>query len=842
MRFMILGVALLVSISGQTLAASFQGDQPTMDGPRLPFSFVENQGQWPDDVQFQVRAQGMLVRIQEDGIVLRLRSGTQDGPQYSLVKMSFGGGGDGSNAIGEREQTGRYHFLLGSDRESWRTEVRGFDSVVYRDLYPGIDLRLREQDGLLEYDILLTPGASLEPMSLRVEGIDELSLDEVGALVMKTEAGTLHQKLPKTWQVGADGATTPVECRYRILGEHQFGFVIPCRDPTLSTVIDPSLEWSTFFGGSGTNDRLYSVVVDDQGLVTVGGQTNTASGFWTQDAFDSSYNGGYSDAFLAQFDPSQSGAAQLLWCTYLGGELSDGTNRVRVSPDGTVTALGFTDSTQFPTMNPYQPAFAGGVDDRWLAQLDPAQVGANQLLWSTYLGGDGDEDGAGLHVAAAGIVTASGTTDSTNFPTTSGSYSTGPIGGRDAWVARLDPSQAPADQLLYGTYVGGSLYDQPNGMEVDAAGVVTLAGWTASAGTFPLVAGSYDISYNGGTHDGFLLRLDPSLAAANQVVYGTYLGGSDEDGINGLGVDANGVFTVTGSVKSSDFPTTSGAFDTSFNGPNGSYDAFVTQISPDLLGANDLRYSTFLGGRDDLDYGYQLVVDSTGGVTVSGYTYSDDFPTTAYAWDRKLDFYDVFVSRLSMNSQGKRDLVCSTYLGGTGTDVPWEVTVDSHNLPIVVGRTGSGDYPITTGAFQNTKGVSLDGFLTKLKMVSWSNYGTGWPGTSGQVPALTSSHYPVLGRPLTIDAENSWGVNTIGFLFVGFDPASVPVKRGGTILVDPYLTLMFPVPAAGLSLPWTILNDPTLCDLDIYLQLLQSDPGAVGKISMTEGLHLILGG
>lgn len=266
-----------------------------------------------------------------------------------------------------------------------------------------------------------------------------------------------------------------------------------------------------------------------------------------------------------------------------------------------------------------------------MTKLDTA--GAN-LAYSTYLGGTSTDLGTGIAIDGAGRAYVTGLTFSIDFPTTAGAYDTSRDGFYDAFVTKLDAAGA---NLAYSTYVGGNNSDYSQDIAVDTSGSAYVTGYTEST-NFPTTSGAYDSSWNGGGLDVFVTKLN---VAGSNLAYSTYLGGNDGDLAQGIAVDVTGSAYVAGHTFSSDFPTTAGAYDTSWNN---SGDAFVTKFSPT---GSFLAQSTFLGGTN-LDVGVGIAVDVNGDAYVVGYTSSIDFPTTIGAYDTTLNgFTDAFVTKLA---------------------------------------------------------------------------------------------------------------------------------------------------------------------------------------------------
>jgi hypothetical protein len=336
------------------------------------------------------------------------------------------------------------------------------------------------------------------------------------------------------------------------------------------------------------------------------------------------------------------------------------------------------------------------VEDAFVTKLDAA---GSTLLYSTYLGGTGLDNGFGIAVDYTGSAHVTGYTESTDFPTTPVAFDTTFNGGlQDAFLTKLDAS---GSALLDSTYLGGSDDDAGQGIAVDVVRGAYVTGFTRST-DFPTTPGAFDTTYSGGQLDAFVTKLSPIQSAP---VYSTYLGGSDFDAGYNIAVDGAESAYVTGETDSTDFPTTPGAFDTTADVPP---DAFVTKL--DAVGSAVL-YSTYLGGADG-DLGFGVAVDAGGSAYVTGVTTSTDFPTTPGAFDTSANGdLDAFVTKLDAVGSA---LLYSTYLGGANAEQGYGVAVDGAESAYVSGGTASTDFPTTPGAFDQTYNGASDAFVTKL--------------------------------------------------------------------------------------------------------------------------------
>jgi hypothetical protein len=314
-------------------------------------------------------------------------------------------------------------------------------------------------------------------------------------------------------------------------------------------------------------------------------------------------------------------------------------------------------------------------------------------IYSTYLGGSGEDKGYGITIDSEGYSYVTGYTVSTNFPTKN-PYQGIKKDSIDAFVTKLSPTDGCP---VYSTYFGGSGYDYGYGIAVDSNKSAYVTGLTKSP-DFP-TKNPYQGTINGDYVDVFVTKLSP---AGNTLEYSTYLGGSRDEFGWGIAVDINGSAYVTGSTGSTNFPTKN-----PYQGiKKDSIDAFVTKLSP---GGNTLEYSTYLGGSRS-DSGSGIAVDSNGNAYVTGHTESTNFPTKNPYQGIKKDSIDAFVTKLS---PGGSTLCYSTYLGGNGNDYGYGIAVDINGSAYVTGGTRSTDFP-TKNPYQETLNGRGDVFVTKL--------------------------------------------------------------------------------------------------------------------------------
>jgi hypothetical protein len=322
------------------------------------------------------------------------------------------------------------------------------------------------------------------------------------------------------------------------------------------------------------------------------------------------------------------------------------------------------------------------------------------LAYSTLLGGGADERGHGIAVNGSGQAHIAGHTKSANFPATAGVFAGGFGGGEDAFVVKLAES---GQDLEYATFLGGSQQDIGQDIAVDGFDNAHVIGGTWSA-DFPFTPGAFDTTHNG-QEDVFVVKLDP---VGRRLSYSTFLGGSAFEKGFAIAVDNSGHARVTGYTRSTDFPITPGAFDTSHGG---SWDIFVSRLSP---AGDSLLYSTYLGGRS-YEKGFALAVDDSGRTYLTGYTWSGDFPVTAGSFDgRHNGAEDVYVAQLNRDGTA---LLYATYLGGSAYDESQGIFVDDFGSVYVTGTTWSVDFPVTAEAFKKRHGrKNPDVFVARLSL------------------------------------------------------------------------------------------------------------------------------
>ena len=684
-------------VSGRPAGSVSQARFARTSGTRgLPLHFEANVGQTDSDVEFLARGSGHLIFLARGEAVFTFRSVRSDGrtrettapaDHWSAVtdaavpsfRMKLLGANADPQGVGQARLGGQINYFRGKNEKAWRTGVPAYDKVMYREVYPGIDLVYYGNSGRLEYDFVVAPGSNPGAIALSFEGADSTRLDGDGNLVLSTGYGSVRFEKPLMYQE-SNGSRQSVTGRYLQRGEHLVGFEVDQYDAALPLVIDPVLSYSTYLGGNDY-DAASDIAVDATGAAYVTGVT-VSPDFPLGSPGDPDSNG---DTFVAKLTPD---GTTLAYLTYIGGSDGDLGGGIVVDASGAAYLAGWTYSPDFPTTTAaFQPAIRGD-DDAFIVKMAPDGT----IVYATYLGGDGDEGGTpDIAVDTAGAAYVIGQTSSSHFPTRS-PLQPAHAGEGDAFVAKLSPDGA---SLVYATYLGGSEPDNPLAIVVDASGSAYITGITESP-DFPTER-PLQPTY-AGDGDVFVAKL---AADGTALTYATYLGGSLTEFGADIAVDAVGSAYVTGGTGSPDFPMRT----TLQAQLAGSSDAFVAKLN--AVGA-ELVYATYLGGSGP-DRGTGIAVDSDGSAVVAG-EFGGDFLLVHPTQPARGGSQEIFVTRLTPDGAA---IVYSAGLGGAAFDDGASVALDRAGAAFVTGTTFSLDWP-TFHAMQPAAGSIGDAFVVKL--------------------------------------------------------------------------------------------------------------------------------
>ncbi len=659
----------------------------------LPIYFEINEGQASEEVLFLANGNRAALYLLNQQAVFELR-GTPDSPMRSMVQMRLIGANPVPEIAGEQELTGKSNYLTGSNPHHWRTDIPHYARVRYRNVYPGVDLVFYGNQGMIEYDFVLSPGADPDQVRLQFSGAERPALDAAGNLILHSPAGDLVQRAPDIYQE-VSGSRREIAGGYSLERDGSLRFRVESYDARHSLVLDPVIEFSRYFGGN-REEEILSVATDADGNIYIGGESSSPDLEVSESSLPypaSVFNTeGNTLAFVAKLDPT---GTRLHYLTYLGGSKTSVGHNLKVDSAGSAYVGGRTEAEDFPLRDPIQPRYGGGSDDGFLSKLTPD---GSALVYSTYIGGSEYDQVRALALDGDGNAYVTGITESANFPTSNpiqASYA----GKQDTFVAKVS---ADGSALVYSTYAGGSENEVGHAITVDPGGNAYITGLSNSP-DFPTTQDAVQPGYAGGEGDDtIVVKIN---ADGSEFLYSTFLGGTKDDESRAVAVDADGNAVITGYTQSDDFPTAN-ALQENFGGA--SHDIFVAQLNSRGAG---LRFSTYLGGTGS-DYGRGLALDPSGNIWLTGYTDSTDFPTREPLQGRYSGgAADVVIVKLSPLAD---QLLYSTFLGGTAYERGRGITVDTEGNILVSGRTESPDFPVSRQPSQTFGGGSSDAFLVKF--------------------------------------------------------------------------------------------------------------------------------
>src|SRR5262245_3559506 len=498
----------------------------------MPVAFVANRGQTDPRVRYYAVGHRFAIFATRHELMLSLSK--DDPARHLALALRFRHANPHASLTAAGRQSGTVNYLAGRHTSARQVGLSRYGAIVYRNLWPRIDLRLHERAGVLKYAFHVRPGGRVSDIRLAYAGARRLGLAPGGAMRIRTALGTLHDSRPLTYQRIA-GARVPVSSRFRLESRGtRFGFHVGPHRTGHPLVIDPGVQFSTFLGGN-SNEIGAGIAVDSSGNSYVGGTTQSPDFPTTTGAFRrTGAASNFADAFVTKLNAAGSA---LVYSTFVGGSNMDFGNGIAVDASGNAYVTGTTKSTNFPTtanafdrtLNTPGNCPRCGVDntDGFVFKLNAS---GSQLAYSTYLGGGSDLDSTrGITVDGAGSAYVVGETPSNDFPTTAGAFRRTPAGQIDMFVTKLNPA---GSALAYSTYLGGTQVDNGQSIAVDSAGNAYAIGSSSSA-DFPTTAGAFDQTANGG-FDGTVTKLNPTGSA---LVYSTYLGGQASDGASDVAVN-----------------------------------------------------------------------------------------------------------------------------------------------------------------------------------------------------------------------------------------------------------------------------------------------------------------
>lgn len=729
------------SNSASTAPRSSSSNSGSVDNQRvvtalanIPLAFEANIGQVPDHVKFVARQGLHSVFLESDKIRWTLPASKTNiststaktstsqpaAPTPSInVGMHFAGAQQGVELEAQNKLGWETNYFIGKDSSQWKTGVQNFAKVTYKQVYPGIDVAFYGSGKQLEYDLILAPGAKTDAIRLGFSGVDHLAISAEGDLVLTTGTTEMRQMKPVIYQE-KNGVKEAIEGKYVLLENQQVAFQVANYDHAKALVIDPVIVYSTFYGHVGF-DTPRSIVIDTDGLAVIAGEVG--QGYPSDFGYVNNNN---RNAFVAKLNADGSG---LIYSSVLSGTAFEEANKVILDSQSNPILVGRTLSSDFPTTaNAYQTTLKG-LSDTFVAKLSSD---GRTLLFSTLLGGASSEGGYTLALDNDGGIYVGGHTGSFDFPLVSPIQS-GPYQFSPMFISKLS---GDGSSLQFSTYFGlcaGLKQSEVRDMAVDPSGNLYVVG-ISECPTFPTLNPAQN--YSGG-YDVVLLK----LRSDHTLVYSTFLGGTADEDTLSMALDNNGEVIVGGLTKSTNFPVTANAVQSTFGGggDRGIGDAFFAKLSAD---GSRFVYATYFGGNN-YDFVWKAAIDKGHNAYFVGYTTSTNFPLLDSIKTIKEGTTDAFVVMIGPNGS---PVYYSTMFGGNRDDAAYAVAVSNAGEVFVAGTTDSLNFPVTPTAFDKLN--SQDAFVVKLSKMELAPF-----AISGADQSISE------GEPVTLDGSQSYDPN-----------------------------------------------------------------------------------
>ena len=735
--FFILFSSLAVPLTGVEAKSDSARDIHIKKISGLQIPFIENQGQIKDkSVRFYADTFAGTVFVTDKGEVvhniIKTRGNRQDSEMKPMIPIRESlVGPDPLEIKGSKESQTKVNYFIGN-KDNWKTDIKTWQEVSLGEIYKGIDLILKANRNNIEKIFTVHPKGTIADIKLKIDGAKGFRVNDAGVLEVETEDGTVKFTKPVAYQE-IDNKRIEVDVEYFIIPDSKaviamsvsdeavlkdeiaspsarndkpsnskliYAFKVGEYDHSKPLIIDPSLEYSTFLGGSA-NDYAYDIAVDQQGNAYVTGQTNSLDFPVTNGAVfaNCAATNHCIDVFVAKLNAQ---GTALLYSTYLGGSDYDFGYGIAVDSSGNAFVTGRTDSNNFPLWNPLYATHSNA--DAFVTKLGPDGA----ILFSTYLGGTLSDEGYDIAVDSSGDAYVTGYTSSTNFPVVNPLQAA--RAGTLYWDVFVTKIASDGRSLIYSTYLGGTGADLPNAIAVDADGNAYVTGQTTSNPTptdFPVV-NAFQASRRSYI-DAFVSKINPP---GNALVYSTFLGGSNDDRGGDIAVDSSGCAYVTGMTTSSNFPLQNPLKPTCASG-----NAFITKFTAT---GNTLVYSTCHGGSSG-DGAVSIAVGEDGSAYVLGSTGSADFPLVDPIQSTGIGY----ISKI--NALGTAYVYSTRF--GSDSAVMKRIALDSSGAVYVTGSTNSADFPTTEGAFERVISGGYDSFIAKITETAPDMDGDGFPDT-----------------------------------------------------------------------------------------------------------------
>ncbi len=625
--------------------------------------FIKNNNLYPKNIFYFTKTYNGNVFIDKKGEIIYSVNSVRFVEKFNIKNI---------NVKSVEKSNVKVNFLYGNNANNWREGMETDRIIRLNDNNSNIEVLLKSRNNNIEKIFMLKPGVSLKKCRASFSKDSELHINASGELTVLKYNEELKFSKPVAYQY-INGNKVFYPCSYILTGDYGYGFDVNGYNENLPLFIDPLIS-SVYIGGT-EDDVANDIVIDNNGYIYITGSTLSSYFPVTKYSADKSINGG-KDVFVCKLDSN----LQLISATFLGGAGNDTGNSIAVDKSNNIYIIGETFSSNFPVIPGNVQTVFKGVSDAFIIKLDSS---LSSVLSSTFLGGGYEDIGEDIVIDSDGAILVTGETDSTDFPVSATAPNSVSNGYRDIFVAKLNDSLT----ILSGsTFVGGEFEDYAGGIATDSENNIYVAASNVKE------SGYEDLS---------IYKFNSALTS---LVSEKNISGKYDDVPTDIIIDKNDNIFVTGYTQSGDFPVTSTAFDTSFNGGAFDKDGFILKTNKNL----SILYSTFFGGNND-DVPSKAVLGIDGGIYVTGHTKSGDFPVDTIGYDTTINGYnDIFIIEFADNLAS---IEASTFIGGNLDDFGTGIIADKTGNVFITGYSESNNFPVTN---QSTEKGNDDVIISKL--------------------------------------------------------------------------------------------------------------------------------
>lgn len=706
MKHLTVFLFVLVMLSSTAIMAD---NQPATNTKNSTF-FIENKGQWPDEVLYMTSISGMRAWITKEGVVydhfvieredeafsqtktdnadMHQRSASAATVRGHIINMKMQGINDLVMAVGLNQNPAYFNYFIGNKPENWASHVPLFEAIDLKEVYEGIDIKYYYDDGFLRYDYYVKPKADLSQIQFILDGQYGWHINQAGELIIETSIGEVsHGKLYAYQE--ENGIKNEIGCSFMQLKDGTLGIHTENYDPEKILVIDP-LVFSTYLGGSDYEINP-SLALDENDMIVVAAQTYstdfpTTPGAYQEDSPNSLSN------IISKL--SSDGTA-LMFSTFFGGTPTSECESpiVEIGMNNNIYIAGVTYSDDFPvTSDAFQTENPGNLS----CFISCLSSDGSTLHYSTYLGGEFVDCLSAFYIDNEGCAYVSGETYSNDFPVTPGALNNTT---RPDFLTKINPD---GTNLEYSAILtSGTISD----ITVNNEGIVYLIG-TADNGDFTATPGAFQSLGNPSCFSAFIMVVNQ---AATEILYATYLSGEECDTGRIISLNEEGDIILSGNTSSTSFPTTPGAYQTI------NYDNAAYVVKMDAT-CSQMIWGTLIGGEGTEGI-YEVTLDDSENVIICGITEGGGFPITTQLFEHEyISGLTGFVSLIS--ADGSDLLFSSLLLNAYGESRCEDVDVNSEGNFIVTGTTYEG-FPTTPDAYQSDFGGGiLDSYIASILPVN----------------------------------------------------------------------------------------------------------------------------